>query len=232
MTHDDETATVRAWAENLMIYNVNILNTFGHIPQDGQNLALSAYAGQQGYYGVGLYGYQDTLLANTGLQLYAKSKIVGAIDFIFGQEALAWLENIDIETIAAGCITASGRNSSDNPSWYVISNSTVNGVNATVQSEDGINYLGRPWGEYARVVFQYTYLSQVINAAGWSVWDPGDERTSNVKFAEYKNCGPGSSRNEGPRADFSEQLKHPVHRKKVLGEGYESEWWVDTSYLS
>ena len=214
------------------MYNTNIFNTFGHIPEDGQNLALSAYAGNQGYYGAGLYGYQDMLLAKTGTQLYAKSKIVGAIDFIFGEEALAWLEHIDILTIAAGCVTASGRNSSDNPSWYVISHSTVNGVNATVQAEAGINYFGRPWGEYARVVFQYTYLSDVIDAAGWSIWDPGDDRTSNVDFAEHRNYGPGSYPTEGPRANFSRQLSAPIRKQKVLGHGYKDDWWVDMTYLS
>lgn len=48
-------------------------------------MALAAQDGSQGYDGVGLYGYQDTLLANQGKQLYAKSKIVGPIDFTFGQ---------------------------------------------------------------------------------------------------------------------------------------------------
>ena len=230
VSNDDETATVRAWASNLKVYNLNILNTFGHITSNGQNLALSAHAGNQGYYGVGLYGYQDTLLANTGKQLYARSTIVGAIDFIFGQRAEAWLENIDIRTLAAGSVTASGRNDTDNPSWYVVSNSTVDGVNATVQAQAGINYLGRPWGEYARVVFQYTYLGQVVNPAGWNEWNPPpQERTCCVTFAEYGNTGPGA---EGPRADFSQQLDAPIERADVLGSGFEAEWWVDVSYLS
>jgi hypothetical protein len=69
---------------------------------------------------VQLLGYQDTLLANTGNQLYAKSLITGAVDFIFGQTATAWFENVDIRTIASGCITASGRAPASNPSWYMI----------------------------------------------------------------------------------------------------------------
>jgi len=231
-TNDDLTATVRAWTKNFKMYNINIFNTFGHINSNGQNLALSAHTTNQGYYGVGLFGYQDTLLANTGTQLYAKSTIVGAIDFIFGQTALAWLEHIDIKTIAAGSITASGRNSSTNPSWYVITRSTVNGVNSTVQAEAGLNYLGRPWGEFARVVFQYSYLGEIINPAGWSIWNTGAPRTDNVTFAEFANYGPGSFPTEGPRANFSEQLADAVTRGTVLGPEYESEWWVDMRYLS
>lgn len=232
VTHDDETATVRVWSENFKMYNLNIFNTFGHIPENGQNLALSAYVTNQGYYGVALYGYQDTLLANDGYQLYSKGKIVGAIDFIFGRDGIAWIEQTDIRTIAAGCVTASGRLDAENPSWYVISNSDVAGVNASVNSEAGINYLGRPWGDFARVVFQFTYLSEVINKAGWSIWDPGNDQTSNVTFAEYMNYGPGSVLGEGPRtANFSEQLTEPVTREEILGSGYQTEWWVDMSYL-
>ena len=106
----------------------------------------------------------------------------------------------------------------------------MSGVNSTVESQAGIDYLGRPWGEYARVVYQFTELSQVVPSEGWSVWNPPpQERTCCVTFAEYMNTGPGS---EGDRADFSQQLSGPVERSTVLGEGYEDEWWVDMSYLS
>jgi len=142
-TTDDLTATLRQWNTNTKVYNLNIANTFGHVSTNGQNLALSAHTGNQGYYGVQLWGYQDTLLSNTGNQLYAKSLIVGAIDFIFGQTATAWFDQVDIRTIATGCVTASGRASATNPSWYIISNSTVDGINSTIAA--GINYLGRPW---------------------------------------------------------------------------------------
>lgn len=227
---NDLTATLRAWTTNFKIYNVNILNTFGHTASKGQNLAVSAQAGNQGYYGCGLYGYQDTLLAQRGKQLYAKSKIVGAIDFIFGQYGEAWFDQIDIRTIAAGYITASGRNDTSNPSWYVINKSTVNGVNSTVQAQTGIDYLGRPWGEYARVVFQNTYLGQIINSAGWSRWNaPPQERTCCVTFAEYKNTGPGAN---GSRASFSQKLSAAIKIETVLGSSYKSDWYVDRSYLS
>jgi pectinesterase len=73
--NNDLTGTVRAWAAGLKIYNVNIVNSRG---QGSQAIALSAQADKQGYYGVKLVGYQDTLLANTGDQVYARSYIDGA----------------------------------------------------------------------------------------------------------------------------------------------------------
>lgn len=108
----------------------------------------------------------------------------------------------------------------------------MKGINATIEAEPGINYLGRPWRDYARVTFQQTYLSQVINAAGWSIWNTGDDNTDHVTFEEFANYGPGSYPTEGPRANFSSQLTEPRKIEDILGEGYLGEWWVDSSYLS
>jgi pectin methylesterase-like acyl-CoA thioesterase len=231
-SNDDLTATIRAWNKNTKFYNLNIANTFGHVNKNGQNLAISAHTTNQGYYGVQFLGYQDTILANTGTQLYANSLVVGAIDFIFGQTALAWFENVDIRTIATGSITASGRADASNPSWYVINNSTVDGINSSIPA--GTNYLGRPWQKFARVVFQNTYLSDVIKPEGWSVWSTavnGSTNIDNVTFAEYGNYGPGSVLEEGPRANFSVQFPAPVEIESILGPAFRDEWWVDTNYL-
>jgi len=229
VTSDDLTATVRQWNPNTKFYNLNIANTFGHVPKNGQNLALSAHTTNQGYYACQLLGYQDTLLANTGNQLYVKNLIVGAVDFIFGQTATAWLEQCDIRTIATGCITASGRAAATNPSWYVINNSNIDGINSSIPA--GTNYLGRPWEPFARVVFQNSYLGAIIQPAGWSIWSTTTPNTENVTFAEYDNFGPGSVLEEGPRANFSEQLDAPMTIESILGSEYTSEWWVDTSYF-
>jgi pectin methylesterase-like acyl-CoA thioesterase len=51
--------------------------------------------------GVALTGFQDTLLAQQGYQLYSKCLIQGATDFIFGQTASAWFEKIDLRVVAA-----------------------------------------------------------------------------------------------------------------------------------
>lgn len=56
------------------MYNINLVNTRG---SGSQALALSAYADKQGYYGCQFKGFQDTILAQTGNQVYAKSYIEG-----------------------------------------------------------------------------------------------------------------------------------------------------------
>ncbi|KAF2123224.1 pectin lyase fold/virulence factor [Lophiotrema nucula] len=222
---NDETATLRAWTTNLKVYNINLVNSHG---SGSQALAISAAADKQGYYGVQFKGFQDTILANTGAQVYAKCLIQGATDFIFGQTATAWFDGVDIRVLAAslGYITANGRDSSSNPSFYVINKSTIAAASGnTVKS--GAYYLGRPWRNYARVVFQYTSMTNVINSAGWTVWSTSDTRTDNAYFGEYSNTGDGAS---GTRASFAKKLSSPVAITTVLGSGYTS--WVDTSYLS
>jgi pectinesterase len=198
------------------------------IPGSGsQALALSAYGDQQGYYGVGLYGYQDTLLSETGNQVYAKCYIEGAIDFIFGQHARAWIDGSDIRIASGGkTITASGRPSSSDVSYYVINKSSISAAQSASATAGSI-YLGRPWAEYARVCFQNTIMSNVINSTGWNVWQSTDPRTAHVTFQEYGNTGAGAS---GTRASFAAKLSSALSISTILGSSYSS--WVDTSYLS
>ncbi|TVY47104.1 Pectinesterase [Lachnellula occidentalis] len=220
---DEATGTVQNLATNTKFYNVNIKNTYG---VGSQAIALAAYATEQGYYGVGLYGYQDTLLAQTGNQVYAKCYIEGAVDFIFGQHARAWIDGSDLRSSAPGAITANGRASSTDTSFYVINKSTVEGTSDTTSGTGSI-YLGRPWSEYARVVFQNSALGAVVNSAGWEVWSPTTSNTGSVTFEEYNNNGTGAS---GTRATFSSELSAAVSISTILGSTYTG--WVDTTYLS
>ncbi|KAF2267358.1 pectin lyase-like protein [Lojkania enalia] len=223
--NNDLTATLRAWSANLKVYNINLVNTRG---SGSQALAISAQADMQGYYGVQFKGFQDTVLANSGAQVYAKCYIEGATDFIFGQRAAAWFDSVDIRVLAAstGYITANGRDSSLNPSYYVINKGTIAAASGNSVKPQAY-YLGRPWRSYARVVFQSTNMTNVVNSAGWSVWGTSDTRTDNVYFGEYSNAGAGAS---GTRASFAKQLASPVSISSTLGSSYVG--WVDTSYLS
>jgi pectinesterase len=93
---------------------------------------------------------------------------------------------------------------------------------------NGVYFLGRPWQAYARVVFQRSSLSAVINSAGWHIWNTGDERTSNVLFGEYGNTGVGAS---GTRANFSKKLSSPIDIATILGSGYSSKSFYDAAYM-
>ncbi|KAK3401596.1 pectin lyase fold/virulence factor [Sordaria brevicollis] len=223
---NDETATLRVKAKGTKLYNLNVENGYG---KGSQAVALSVYAEGVGVYGCALKGFQDTVLAQEGAQLYARTLIQGATDFIFGQRAPAWFEKCDIKVVAnsIGYITASGRDSSSNPNNYVFNSCTISAA-AGQSVSAGAYYLGRPWREYARVTFQKTSMTNVINPAGWKIWNTGDERTSNVQFTEYANTGAGAS---GTRASFSKKLGSAVQIQSVLGSSYASQAYYDASYM-
>lgn len=92
---NDETGTLRVKADGFRLYNVDVENSFG---EGSQAIALSAYA-DSGYYGSRFIGYQDTVLANEGYQIYVNSEITGATDYIFGQRAIAWFERCDMRCV-------------------------------------------------------------------------------------------------------------------------------------
>jgi len=178
--NNEATGTLQNRAANTKVYNINLKNTYGAGSQAG---AISAYNTQQSYYGVGFYGYQDTVLAQTGNQLYAKCYIQGATDFIYGQHARAWFDGCDIRVSGTGYVTANGRADSSDVSYYVINKSSVE-TSSGSSAGAGSTYLGRPWSQYARVCFQKTVLGAVINSAGWSKWSSSTPNTAGVTFQE------------------------------------------------
>ncbi|RDX50468.1 pectin lyase-like protein [Lentinus brumalis] len=122
--------------------------------------------------------------------------------------ANSWIEGAVDFTIRDGNITASGR-ASDDGFWY------GNGTQT---------YLGRPWRDYARVVYQFCHLGKGVPAVGWQPWHPDDPRIDHVTFAEYGNTGPGA---DGRRANFSTHLSAPISMHTVLN----STDWIDPAFL-
>lgn len=220
---DEHTAPLINESPNTAVYNLNIRNLWG---EGAQAIALSAYNTSQGYYGVGLYGSQDTLLAEIGNQFYANSYIEGMTDFIFGEHARAWITNSTIASNGYGWVTASGRTNSSDVSWYVITDSEVTTAEGA-DVADGSVYLGRPWRSYARVTFQRCSLASSINETGWSIWSDDAPQTDNVTFEEYENYGAGSDTTA--RASYSSQRNSPLDIGFILGEDYAD--WVDAEYL-
>lgn len=220
---DEHTAALINESPNTAVYNLNIRNLWG---EGAQAIALSAYNTSQGYYGVGLYGSQDTLLAEVGNQIYANSYVEGMTDFIFGEHARAWITNSTIASNGYGWLTASGRKSDSDVSWYVITDSVVTTAEGA-DVEDGSVYLGRPWRDYARVTFQRCSLSSIVNETGWGVWSDSAPQTDHVVFEEYDNYGAGSDTTN--RASYSSQRNASVEIGPILGSDYLE--WVDPLYL-
>ncbi|KAE8965263.1 hypothetical protein PR003_g23220 [Phytophthora rubi] len=216
------TSTLGLKTSTVKLYNLNVANPEPKISQLGQAIALFVNTTTSGFYGCNMTGYQDTLYANTGRQLYAKSYISGAVDFIFGQFSKVWFESCDFESVGNGAITANGNLNSSNMSEYVINKGRVFG------SSNGTAYLGRPWHPYARVVFQNSELGDVVNPQGWQQWN-GDNNTASVYFKEFNNRGPAAATDK--RVSYSGQLDAPVTITEILGEDYKSQWFVDSKFV-
>ncbi|KNE99375.1 hypothetical protein PSTG_07307 [Puccinia striiformis f. sp. tritici PST-78] len=192
----------------------NVINSFG-TGTDTQALALAS-AGQRQAFSFCLFSsFQDTVSIE-GTAFFIGSRIEGAVDFVFGSGS-AWFESVVLAVKAsphATVITAQ-RNSPGGQTAFVFSRSQVISAGAT----RGSTYLGRPWSEYASVVFQSCSLSDIINPAGWSVWAPNNPQTAHVRFQEHQNMGPGASTSA---RQFGTQRTSPVLIESILGSGHSS----------
>lgn len=95
---------------------------------------------------------------------------------------------------------------------------------------DGAYYLGRPWRDYSRVVFQSTSMSAVVNPAGWRAWSSNDAPPDTVFYAEYANSGDGYVPDSRPSSVTI--LSSAVTVEEVLGSGYAGEAYFDQEYFS
>ncbi|KAF3400436.1 putative pectinesterase A [Talaromyces pinophilus] len=211
----DDSSAVNVVSSNFRAYNINFSNTYG---QGAQAVALTANGDQQGYYACGFYGYQDTLYAKAGKQYYSNCYVEGAVDFIFGAAA-AWFGECTIASNGGGAITANSRSSTTDITWYVIDSSRITAASGYSLSEKV--YLGRPWRQYARVIFQNSDLTDVVNPAGWTTLYAG----ATPIFEEYGNTGDGSN-----TSDRVEETTATAAVTKT--QLWDDTWadWIDTTW--
>ncbi|KIM41502.1 carbohydrate esterase family 8 protein [Hebeloma cylindrosporum] len=204
-------------------------NTFG---VGSQAIAVSQYGSRVGFYACGFYGSQDTVYANLGTQVYLRGYIEGATDFIFGRRGQAYFGGNTIGVTAPGWVTASGRQADDDGS-YVFYRNTIVLASGAAPGTAGNVYLGRPWGNYAKVIFKNTVVSVPLNPSVWSIWNNGNENTDHVFLVDYNTTGRGISTNATYRASFAtvfdatQAAAYSI--SSAVGSDYAS--WVDPSYL-
>jgi PelA/Pel-15E family pectate lyase len=160
--------------------NLTFENTFG---QGSQAVAVVAEADRIVFKNSRFIGWQDTLYAKGGRQLYKDCYIEGHVDFIFGQ-ASAVFDNCVIHSKGDGYIAAPMRFSDQETSGYVFYKSKLTAENIN----KGV-YLGRPWRDYGRTIFLETEMGEHIKPEGWHHWEPQREKTA--YFAEHKSSGKG-----------------------------------------
>ena len=184
-------------------------------------VAVTANGDEQGFYGCGTYGYQDTLYAKSGRQYYSNCYIEGADDYIFG-DAAAWFGECTIASNGGGSITTNSRATSMDTTWYVFDHGTI-GAASGYATIGGV-YLGRPWRVLARVIYQNSALSNIINPQGWTTL----AADATPIFEEYSNSGAGSSTSARL---YETKATAAVTKDTLWGSGWEGwEDWTDTTY--
>ncbi|XP_045791200.1 putative pectinesterase 63 [Trifolium pratense] len=218
-----KSATVAVDADYFIAINIVFENTASPRigSKDDQAVALRVSGNKCAFYNSDFYGFQDTLYDHKGLHYFKGCKIQGTIDFIFGNGRSLY-QGCTINSIAqnVGFITAQKRSSlTTDDSGFSILNSKVIG--------SGQVYLGRPWGDYSRVIFSYTYMDNLVLPQGWvDTMDDGDHHLS-VFYAEYKCTGPGS--NFAGRLPWIQRLSDKDAQEFIGVHFIYGETWLITS---
>jgi pectinesterase len=182
-------------ADDFYAENLTIENTAGPI---GQAVALNIRGDRCVIRNCRILGNQDTLYTDglNSRQYFDNCYIEGTTDFIFGSSTVLF----------DNCTICSKRDS------YITAASTPQGKsfgyvfrNCKLIAAEGISkvYLGRPWRDFARVVYMNCELGSHILPAGWSNWS-GTDRDKTAYYAEYGNTGKGADPSQ--RVPWSHQL--------------------------
>ena len=193
--------TVKVLGNNITIANLTIENSSGEV---GQAVALHVEGDKFYIEDCRLLGCQDTLYAAgyNSKQYYKNCYIDGTTDFIFGG-ATALFEDCQLHCKKNSYITAASTPQEVNYG-FVFKNCTI-----TANQNVEVVYLGRPWRDYAKVVFINCEMGNFIQPEGWHNWGQ-PEREKTAFYAEYKSKG------EGARVDSRVSWSHQLTDKEVL----------------
>nr|XP_025886781.1 probable pectinesterase 29 [Solanum lycopersicum] len=114
-----------------------------------------------------------------------------------------------------GSITAQGRQSQYDQSGFVFKNCEVYGTGST--------YLGRPWRDYARVLFYNCSMSNVVVSPGWDVWNLSGKENQ-LTFSEEKCNGIGS--NTTQRVPWLTKLSQQELQQLTSISFIDNEGWI------
>ncbi|XP_045823674.1 probable pectinesterase/pectinesterase inhibitor 51 [Trifolium pratense] len=232
-------ATVGVAGDGFMAKDLTIENTAG--ANAHQAVAFRSDSDLSVIENCEFIGNQDTLYAQAMRQFYKSCRIIGNVDFIFGNSASFFKDcKILVQPRQArpkkgenNAITAHGRTDPAQSTGFVFHNCLVNGTEKYMElyyDKPNVhkNYLGRPWKEYSRTVFINSYLEALITPQGWLPWS-ADVGLNTLYYGEFGNTGPGS--NLTNRVSWSSQVPaEHVSTYSVQGFLQGDDWVHRSSY--
>jgi pectin methylesterase-like acyl-CoA thioesterase len=226
---NEETPVLNAKKANdnsgFAVYNIDFVNTFPQTPNTAA-LAADFYGANIAAYGCSFIGFQDTLLANQGTQVFSNCYIEGSVDFIWGFSTAYFYQCMIVTNTPGSCIAAQSRKDATSPGGYIFDSCMVT-YSSAYGSSYGLSYLGRPYSPFSIAVYMNSYIDKHIKDAGWSAWSTSNPQTSNVLLGEYNNAGPGSWQATTKRASFATNLTEAQAAKYQLAALIGDTTWLD-----
>nr|KYP67841.1 putative pectinesterase/pectinesterase inhibitor 51 [Cajanus cajan] len=195
-------ATVAVLGDGFMAKDLTIENTAG--PDAHQAVAFRLDSDLSVIENCEFLGNQDTLYAHSLRQFYKSCRILGNVDFIFGNAAAIFQDcqvlvrprQLRPEKGENNAITAHGRTDPSQATGFVFQNCLINGTEeymALYRRNPKVhkNYLGRPWKEFSRTVFINSFLEALVTPQGWMPWS-GDFALKTLYYGEFQNTGPAA----------------------------------------
>ncbi|KAH6786784.1 Pectin lyase-like superfamily protein [Perilla frutescens var. hirtella] len=189
----DSSATFTSEADNTLAKDITFTNSYNSPSNRNGNpiaraLAARIQGDKSGFYRCGFFSVQDTLWDDHGRHFFKSCTIQGAVDFIFGAGQSQYQScTISIAAPNGGYITAQARGVPEDSSGFVFNSCNIVGR--------GRVYLGRPWRDYARVLFYNTSMSNVVSPQGWFA----STVSGKEELSEYGCSGPGAKRSKRVR---------------------------------
>ncbi|KAH6675863.1 pectin lyase fold/virulence factor [Halenospora varia] len=210
---DYDSATILVSGDNFKAYNLNFTNNAG---PDGAAPAVATRGKNIAFYACGMHGNQGTFYPHQGSAFIGRCYIEGGQDFIYGRRSNTWLQGCRLGAkLDQASITFQGRRASSEDGYFILDKARI------VPVKSGIKvFLGRPWGDYARVIVQYSNLGNMIAPGGWTTYS--SISTSNVYFGEYSNSNGGSQ-----RVGWAQSLAGSAG----IGSLFPKTDWIDNAYL-
>lgn len=196
-------ASTTIFADDFSAENITFENTAGQV---GQALALKISGDRGVFRNCRFLGWQDTLCADGGRQLFEKCYIEGRVDFIFGR-SVAVFDRCEIRSKNGGYVTAA-RTKPEDKFGYVF-------LDCTLVGDETPTFLGRPWqwdrGSNAAVAFIRCKMGPHIRAEGWNPWDLKDKKNEQPEVVtRYREFGSmdlnGAALDVSKRVAWSKQL--------------------------
>lgn len=190
-TQGSATVSIKSSAYLFRAAHLTFMNDFdynGATIADKQGVAMVNEADRALFVNVGFKGYQDTLYAKSGRQLYYNVYVEGVVDFIFGNGGPAYFTESTIKSLARsiGVISTNmGFNSSDanliEYGYVFYKNTFIYEAGVPAGSVD----LGRPWRKDAAIAYIENKFDSHISTRGWT--EMSGNLPENARFYEYQN---------------------------------------------